>query len=187
MTRGIRLWSQQPAFRSGTLLNSLGTPAKYVYLTRWDTREAFRSYARSEEFLAAQAADPTTGLSTPGRPAEAYESVLDVSSEGEAAYVTLIDWNIMPGTAADSEARRQEQYDLRKQHHGPGFVFSRLERFLGATTRYLTSIGYTTLAGLRATNAGPQLQAFVQAHPVNEHSSVPLVSEPYEVVVHAGR
>jgi len=40
----------QQGFQSGTLLNSLSYPAKYVFLMRWENREARQAWTKGQQF-----------------------------------------------------------------------------------------------------------------------------------------
>jgi heme-degrading monooxygenase HmoA len=178
----------QPGFQEGTLLNSLSYPAKYVFLMRWESREARQAWTKGEAFNAFVEANPPQALVTPGRPQEAYDVLFRVTGEGQPAYVSLVDWTLdpRPGNAASFERTRQEVFALRKQYV-PGFVFNGLGRLFGHQSRYQVLQAYSTLEALRDTNVGspiPQLQAFVGAHPSSAYASTPPNAEGYEVVQH---
>lgn len=176
----------QHGFQAGTLLNSLSYPAKYVFLMRWENREARQAWTQGEAFSAFFQANPIQGLVTMGRPPEAYDVLFRVTGEGQPAYASLVDWALdpRPGNAASFEHTRKEIFELRKQYV-PGFVSNGLGRLLGHQYRYGVANFYSTLDALRAASPGsqiPQLQAFAGAHPPSEHASTPPSGEGYEVV-----
>src|SRR5262245_496624 len=86
------LGKAQPGFQEGTLLNALSYPAKYVFLMRWESREARQAWAKSEAFSAFFQANPPQALVTPGRPLEAYDVLVRVTGEGQPASAGLVDW-----------------------------------------------------------------------------------------------
>ena len=184
------LGKAQPGFQAGTLLNSLSYPAKYVFLTLWESREAGRAFAKGEAFSALFQANAVQELATLGRPQEAYDVLIRVMGEGQSAYALLIDWTIDPGpdNAASFERTRKEIFELRKRYV-PGFVGNGLGRLLGHAYRYQLVQFYSTMEALRSAVAGsqiPQIQAFMEAHPNSEHASTPPSGaegfEVYEVV-----
>ncbi len=183
------LTKAQHGFQTGTLMNSLSYPAKYVLLMLWESREARQAWAKGEAFSAFVQANPPQALVTPGRPQEAYDVLFRVTGEGQPAYAGLVDWTLdpRPGNAASFERTRKELFELRKQYV-PGFVVNGLGRLLGHQHRYQVVQFYSTMDAFRATNPGsqiPQLQAFVGAHPTSEHASTPPSAEGYEVVQQA--
>jgi len=176
----------QRGFQEGTLLNSLSYPAKYVILIRWESREARQVWAKGEAFNNFVHANPPQTLVTPSRPQEAYDVVLRVTGEGQAAYAGLVDWTLdpRPGNTASFERSRQELFALRKQHV-PGLVLNGLGRLYGHQHRYQVVQFYSTMDALRAASPGSpiaELQAFGQAHPPNAYASTPIAAEVYEVV-----
>jgi heme-degrading monooxygenase HmoA len=178
----------QRGFHEGTLLNSLSYPAKYVFLMRWESREARQVWAKGEVFNDFMQANPPQQLVTLGRPQEAYDVLVRVTGEGQPAYAGLVDWTLdpRPGNAASFERSRQEIFALRKQHV-PGLVLNGLGRLFGHQYRYQVVQFYSTLDALQAASPGspiPQLQAFGQAHPPSTYASTPPNGEVYEVVQH---
>jgi heme-degrading monooxygenase HmoA len=176
----------QQGFQSGTLLNSLSYPAKYVFLMRWENREARQAWSKSEAFSAFFQANPPQALATPGRPQEAYDVLLRVTGEGQPAYAGLVDWALDPrlDNTASFERTRKEIFELRKQYI-PGFVSNGFGRLLGHPYRYSVVQFYSTMEALQAANPSsqiPQLAAFMRAHPFSEHASTPPSGEGYEVV-----
>ena len=193
-TRAFEAWwaqlsglaKAQHGFQAGTLLNSLSYPAKYVFLMRWENREARQAWTKGEAFNAFLQANPPQALVTPGRPQEAYDVLCRVTGEGQPAYAGLVDWTLdpRPGNAASFERTRQDLFELRKQY-GPGFVANALGRLFGHQYRYGVAQFYSTMDAFRAAGPGsqiPQLQAFAGAHPTSEHASTPPSAEGYEVV-----
>jgi heme-degrading monooxygenase HmoA len=180
------LGKAQPGFQEGMLLNSLSYPAKYVFLMRWESREARQAWSKSEAFSAFFQANPPQALSTPGRSQEAYDVLMRVTGAGQAAYVVLTDWTLdaRPGTTASFERTRHELFELRK-HQVKGFVANGLGRLCGHQHRYQVVQFYSDMEAIQAANPGsqiPQLQAFMEAHPFSEHASTPPSAEVYEVV-----
>jgi len=180
------LTKAQHGFQTGTLMNSLSYPAKYVFLMLWENREARQTWTKGEAFNAFVEANPPQALVTPGRPQEAYDVLFRVTGEGQPAYATLVEWALdpRPGNAASFERTRKELFELRKQYV-PGFVVNGLGRLLGHEHRYQVVQFYSTMDAFRAASPGtqiPQLQAFVGAHPTSEHASTPPSGESYEVV-----
>ena len=180
------LGKAQPGFQEGMLLNSLSYPAKYVFLMRWESREARQAWSKGEVFSAFFQANPAQGLGTLGRPQEAYDVLFRVTGEGQAAYISLVDWALdpQPDNAVRFERTRQELFELRKQYV-PGFVANGLGRLFGHQHRYQVVQFYSTMDALRAASPGspiPQFQAFMEAHPFSEHASTPPSAEVYEVV-----
>jgi heme-degrading monooxygenase HmoA len=178
----------QRGFQEGTLLNSFSYPAKYVFLMRWESREARQAWAKSEAFSAFFQANPPQALATPGRAQEAYDVLVRVTGEGQPAYAGLVEWTLdpRPDNAASFERSRQEIFELRKQHV-PGFVLNGLGRLSGHQHRYQVVQFYSTMDALRAASPGspiPQLQAFGRAHPPSEYANTPLNAEVYEVAQH---
>lgn len=184
--RIIELGKAQQGFQAGTLLNSLSYPAKYVSLTLWESREAGRSFAKSEAFSTLFQANAVLEMATLSRPQEAYDVVMRVMGEGQSAYASLIDWTLdpQPDNAASFERTRKEIFELRKQYV-PGFVANGLGRLLGHPYRYQVVQFYSTMDALRSAVLGsqiPQIQAFIEAHPNSKHASTPVSAEAYEVV-----
>ena len=180
------LGKAQPGFQEGMLLNSLSYPAKYVFLMRWESREARQAWSKSEAFSAFFQANPAQELVTLGRPQEAYDVLFRVTGTGQAAYVSLVDWTLdrRPDNTASFERTRKELFELRKQYV-PGFVANGLGRLLGHQYRYQVVQFYSTMDAFSAGGSGsqiPQLQAFGGAHPPSEHASTPFSAEVYEVV-----
>jgi heme-degrading monooxygenase HmoA len=178
------LGKAQPGFQEGTLLNSLSYPAKYVFLMRWESREARQAWTKGEAFSAFFQANPPQELVTLGRPQEAYDVLFRVTGEGQAAYAGLGDWTLdpRPGNAASFERSRQEIFELRKQHV-PGLVLNGLGRLFGHQHRYQVVQFYSTMDALRAASPGspiPQLHAFGEAHPPSEYASALPSAEVYE-------
>jgi heme-degrading monooxygenase HmoA len=178
----------QHGFQEGTLLNSFSYPAKYVFLMRWESREARQAWSKGETFSAFFQANPPQALATPGRPQEAYDVLVRVTGEGQPAYAGLVDWTLdpRPDNAASFERSRQEIFALRKQHV-PGLVLNGLGRLCGHQGRYQVVQFYRTMDALRAASPGspiPELQAFGEAHPPSAYASTPPSVEVYEVVQH---
>src|SRR2546428_2006892 len=88
------LTKAQHGFQTGTLMNSLSYPAKYVLLMLWESREARQAWAKGEAFSAFVQANPPQALVTPGRPQEAYDVLFRVTGEGQPAYAGLGDWTL---------------------------------------------------------------------------------------------
>src|SRR5687768_637868 len=106
---------QQPGFQQLVMLNSLGYPAKYTLLVRWESRDAHRAWSRSDAFQDFAKEHPFRNdeLYTRSRPLEAYEVVLEVVNEGQQeAYVSLIDTiiDVRPGNATYFESSRKELF-----------------------------------------------------------------------------
>ena len=180
------LGKAQPGFQEGMLLNSLSYPAKYVFLMRWESRDARQAWSKGEAFSAFVQANPPQALVTPGRPQEAYDVLFRVTGQGQRAYAGLVDWTLdpRPGNTASFERSRQEIFELRKQYVS-GFVLNGLGRLFGHQYRYQVVQFYSTMDALRAASPGsqvPQLQAFGGAHPPSEYASAPVSAEVYEVV-----
>jgi heme-degrading monooxygenase HmoA len=176
----------QRGFQEGTLLNSFSYPAKYVFLMRWESREARQAWSKSEAFSTFFQANPPQALVTPGRPQEAYD--VRVTGEGQPAYAGLVEWTLdpRPGNAASFERSRQEIFELRKQYVA-GFVLNGLGRLAGHQSRYQVVQFYSTMDALQAASPGssiPQLQAFGNAHPPSAYASTLPSGEIYEVVQH---
>jgi heme-degrading monooxygenase HmoA len=176
----------QRGFQEGTLLNSLSYPAKYVFLMRWESREARQVWAKGEAFNDFFQANPPQEFVTLGRSQEAYDVLFRVTGEGQAAYAGLVDWTLdpRPGNATSFERSRKEIFALRK-HHVSGLVLNGLGRLCGHQYRYQVVQCYSTMDALQAASPGspiPQLQVFGEAHPPSAYASTPLSAEVYEVV-----
>lgn len=173
----------QPGFVSGALLNSLGDPARYSFLARWEGREAGRCFARSGALRDFRLAHPAEGLFCLSRPQEAYEGVVDVASEGQGSFVTLVEWNIKPGreNAAAFERSRQELFELRQKYQ-KGFVANLMRRFLGNPTRYLMVLSYSSREDAWAVSAAPEIQQFLRAHRYHQYAETPPAIEVYDTI-----
>ncbi len=170
----------QKGFSLSTLHNSLGYPNKYTALTRFETREDSQASQNSAAFRARLQARPEGLIVGRPRPTEAYEPVHRVGpTGGPAAFTTLVEWNVTPGTARAFESSRQELFDLR-QKHLKGFVRASLWRFLGNRTQYLVING--NAGGQGNGPQEPEIAAFQRAHPSSEYASAPPVIENYRNV-----
>lgn len=185
------LAQKQPGFQQRGVLNSLSYPRKYSVISRWDSREAFRANIMTEAYRAFQQANPAAAISTATRPQEGYEFILGVGDPTTIAsrnYITIVEWVINAGAAADYETSRKEVFELRQKLQ-QGFVRNSLWRLGGMANRYLILQAYTSLEGVRANATNPELQAFNSAHPVSNYSSTPNITDTFEVLqsVVAGR
>lgn len=126
------------------------------------------------------------GLIRPTRMTEAYESVFEVDADNaeqsSATCETLMDWTLTsPLVAPAFEKFAREMAGLTKAH-APGFVSSRLRRFLGNETRYLTIAISTDHAAARGRYQAPEIRAHLQAHPYTEFASQPVSAENFDMV-----
>lgn len=178
------LLKTQPGFVSAVLLNSLGYPAKYTSLTRWESRESYKGFSNSEAARNVVQAFMPGELAVPSRSVEAYEEVLAVVNEGQqGTYGVLVDWTINPGqaNATGFESNRKTFFELRRQHNSD-FVGGRLYRFQGNPTRYLVFTRYRTLDGLKDGRRAPEVQEFTRANPTTAYTSALNVLEHYEIM-----
>jgi len=176
----------QPGYLGTTFLQSYGNPGRYTLTSRWTDRDASLASSRSEQFMAWARSFVTNNLARPLRLSEAYESVFEVDAENMqpsgSTCEMWIDWTLNgPRVAPAFEAYFRQISELNKQY-APGFVTSRLRRYLGNHTRYLALAIVTDLAAARARSQVPELNAFWDGHPYSEFAPAPPISEVYFVV-----
>ena len=195
MTTLGELRKKQDGFLGQALLQSYGYSGKYAVTVRWETWEAADAFARSKGFRDLLDAGPLSGGGfTQTRPAQAYESVLDVNVDGFTGATAgqylcemLGDWVIDrgPAGAAAFESRFAELGELRKKHMS-GFGSMRLRRSLGNPFRYFAVIICKDLdAALKAWQPA-QLQRFASDHPIAEVTGVAPIIDNYRVVHRMG-
>ncbi len=160
---------EQPGFLRGGVGNSLGYPLRYTSLSVWESREASEVFRRSDAYQRWLLANPLGMVATATRPVEAYETVARVQERdiGDAGFIALTDVTVDLGKTQLFEERSQELLDLRKKI-GHGLISSTLTRFLGGGGRYLGYSVYTDREAARRTLVTPEIQTFMQAHPVSE-------------------
>jgi len=180
------LLRQQDALLRATLLNSLGSPAKYTLLEQWESRDACKSFSRSETLAEFARRYPWSQVANAGRPREAYEAVHRVLGSGKPAAAYLIDEVVGPGEGnIDAfETSRGEVYRLRKEH-GVGFAASLLSRFLGGGGRYLIFGGFVAAGDDRRTADVSEIQRFWHEHPREEKLVTSAVRDPQALVMSA--
>ena len=168
-------------FQLAVLFNSLGYPARYTSLTRWDNVEAFRGFFKGGGLGAHIRAG--TDFFTLVRPQEAYELVYRVGDPSVARgnCGILVEFNINPRSAQAFESSRKEVLELR-QKLVKGFVVSGLWRSPGTPTKYLVTQAYTDRKAAEAARTAPEVQAFMRAHPFTEYADAPPTIEAYELV-----
>jgi quinol monooxygenase YgiN len=182
----VAIQRKQPGYLGLTLLQSYGNPGRYTLTARWADREANRAAGRSEQFTAFARSVVNNGLFRPVRLAEAYESVFEVDADNMAPDTSTcemwIDWTLKsPAVAPAFEAYSRQMSELTRQY-APGFVTSRLRRFLGNDTRYLVLAIVTDRAAARGRFLAPQVKSFLDQHPYTEFASQPPTSEAYYVI-----
>jgi heme-degrading monooxygenase HmoA len=176
----------QPGYIGSTLLQSYGNPGRYTLISRWTDRDASRASARTDEFKAFARSLIGAGLIRPLRMTEAYESVFEIDADNanpnSSTCETLLDWSLnAPGLVPAFESFAREMAQLSKAH-APGFVSTRLRRFLGNETRYLTIAIASDRAAARARVQIPEIAAYLQAHPFTEFSVEPPAIDVCHVV-----
>ena len=147
----------QPGFQLQVLLRSLGYPAKFTLLQRWESREALDAFF------------------------EAYEVVLDVVSQGrQANFAVLLDFTVNVGfnNAQGFEQNRKEMFEFR-QKHVKGFVAGRIRRFLGDPTKYLVIQDWESREAAQAGQALPEMGEFFRTHQVGQFTSGPPTQDAY--------
>jgi heme oxygenase (mycobilin-producing) len=72
-----------PGFLYLQLLRPLGGDASHVFLTAWESREAFRHYMRSREHAVSHAREPGEIMARTQVRHEAFEVLMDSRSEPE--------------------------------------------------------------------------------------------------------
>lgn len=182
----VAIQQQQAGYIGSTLLQSFGTPGRHTLTARWTDRQAARASVRSSEFVAFAPTLLNSGLFRPVRLAEAYESVFEVDADNadpaRATCEVWIDWTLKnPIVAPAFEAFSLDIANLAKQH-SPGFVSSRLRRYLGTDLRYLALAIGTDRAAARARLDTPELRAYLEGHSYTDFAAAPPTSEAYEVV-----
>lgn len=171
--RAADILKGQPGFLRGGLANSAGTPAKYISLAVWESQAAGEAARRSDAYQTLLAATPLASLATIARPLEAFEIVHRVLDRDidEAGFVSLWDITIDPTKAQVFEDRARELLDL-VQKFGHGLISNSVARFLGGGGRYLAYLVTTNQETAQTTVNGPEVQAFMQAHPLTEFGGV---------------
>jgi quinol monooxygenase YgiN len=182
----VALHGQSSGFIGATLLQSFGNPSRHTLTQRWTEREAARASVRSDKFAAFARALTTSGLFRPLRLTEAYESVFEVDAPDADPNTSTceiwIDWTLKsPAVAPAFESFSRDISELARRH-APGFVSSRLRRFLGDDVRYLAIAIVTDRAAARARYVVPELKAFLDMHPYTEFALAPATAEVYSVV-----
>lgn len=182
--------ARQPGFLGSTVLQSYGNPGRYTLVTRWTEQSAGRAAARSHDFKAFAVSLLGAGLIRPTRMTEAFESVFQVDADNAdqnaSTCETLIEWSLKsPILAPAFEAFSRHRSELMRTH-APGFVSSRLRRFLGNDARYLVIAIATDRTAARARYQVPEIAAHLQAHPYTEFASAPASTETFEVVKRYG-
>ena len=177
---------QMPGYIGATLLQSYGNPTRYTHIGRWTDREAARAAVRSEQFSAFARSALASGLFRPVRLPEAYESVFEVDNtavpDSASTCEVLVDWTLKNAMVAPAfEAFAHDVADLMKQS-SVGFVSSRLRRFLGNDTRYLTIAIVTDQAAARSRLLTPEVQRFLETHPFTDFATAAPFAETYYVV-----
>jgi len=170
-------------FVSEVLLNGLGYPGKYVSISEWESREAWRTFHRSRGFLdACRSAEELGGGS---RPDETYEVAMTIGRlpSVPGAWGQLVEWSIKTGAADAFETSRKLLFDLR-QRQGGIFV-SKLYRFLGNSSRYLVMQAYETRDGEKAGRGAADIKEFFAVHPPTNYVNSAPAGE-YFTVMRAG-
>jgi len=182
----FKLLTQQTGFLRATLLNSLGTPARYTRLVQWESRGLGRAFERSEPLGAFLRAHPDGATHAPSRPFEAYEVVRRVLGASAPVAAYLIDEIVRPGPAAlqEFEESRGAVYGLRKRF-GPGFAPSLLSRFLGGGNRYLIFGSFAGPGDDRRTAESAEIVAYWEAHPTASHLVTSAIRDPQALVLSA--
>jgi quinol monooxygenase YgiN len=157
----------QPGYLGTTLLQSYGNPGRYTLTSRWTDRDASLASSRSEQFKVFARSFITSNIARPLRLSEAYESVFEVDADNMQASDSTcemwIDWTLKgPRAAPAFEAYFRQISELNKQY-APGFVTSRLRRYLGNFNRYLALAIVTDPAAARARAQVPEVRAFWDA------------------------
>lgn len=177
-------------FQFGVVGNSLGSPVHYTNVQRWDSREAFMAFFRSDKLTGALKAAQADGLFQIRRPPEIYEVVWRVGDPAGTDFkgARLVEWNV----AADPDKVRVWADDRRaladlREKHVPGFVAQSLWRYLGGANKYLVAQAYATTDAMSHGQIGPEVQAYMQAHPATDYVSAPPAIENFEVVLKVNR
>lgn len=171
----------QPGFQLQVLLRSLGYPAKYTLLQRWESREALDTFFGTDQWRAFRRENPLSSLVTTTRPVEAYEVVLDVVSQGrQANFAVLLDFTVNVGfnNAQGFEQNRKAVFEFRQQHV-KGFVAGRIRRFLGDPTKYLVIQDWESREAAQAGQALPEMGEFFRTHQVSQYTSGPPTQDAY--------
>jgi quinol monooxygenase YgiN len=171
-------------FVRGGLANSLGYPTRYTSLSVWENRQAAETFRRGDAYQRLLLANPLGTFATITRPAEAYEVVYRVQDRDirEAGVVSLWDITVDPMKAQDFEARSKELLDLVAKF-GHGLVSNTVARFLGGGGRYVAYLVNTDGEAAQATIGGPEVQAFMQQHPITEFGGA-ITARDNAVVIH---
>ena len=172
----------QKGFQTRTVLNSYSHPSMYAGSLRWESRDASRGAMTGAEFGKFLTANSVDGIMTFTRPAEAFEDVVTVGDPKQAGKCLLVfEFHIDLGKTATFEKNLKERFELR-QKLGHGYRFSRLFRLMGNTSRYVGASTFASREDALASNAVPEWQEYLRAHPHTEFTGTRPVGEMYEVM-----
>jgi heme-degrading monooxygenase HmoA len=173
---------RQQGFERGSVLNSLGYPAKFTILGSWVNRDAARNWGRNNlrDFLTQ---NPTEGIATPMGPVDAWETIIVTRSADPTpgAYAVLVDATIDPSKARDFEESRKRLFALRQQY-GKGFISNTLSRFLGAPGRYGILVASRSEQDSIATQNAVEVKRYWDEHPISEFGGGQPAIEICEIV-----
>jgi quinol monooxygenase YgiN len=177
--RFAQLVQQQPGFQAASLVNSLGTPSKFIGTTRFESLQAAMNWINSTALATFLQQNPLEGIMTPTRPTEAAETVIFERNQGNLGFVSLVEVTIdfKPGNVQAFESRCQELMKLWQQH-GKGVVLTALTRSLNGGGRYTIGWGHVTREDAQATLATPQIVQFMEKnHLSNFSSTAPVITQ----------
>lgn len=159
----------QRGIQGFSVWNSVGSPTKYAFLVRAESREALNKMRRTDAFRIAASA--VTAVANLSRPPEVYEVVFDTGNAG-GPFLRLTEWNVIGGPegAAAFEARSRQMAELH-QKAITGWIGTRLRRSLAAPNRYLTLRYGATLETAQPVKDPPAIQDFRRSNPPDKYTS----------------
>ena len=168
-----------PGLLYGSVVNSLGQPAKFATVYVWETEASFQAFFRSPNRTGL--VKTTEGIFTRLEPHQVYELQATVGlglASTDPRFVTLAEWTL---DEHGEEAFVSDQLGLLEveEQHDPLFAGGEVWRYLGSPGRYIVT---RSLRGQPAGDAVPAVRAFRQGHPQAMYSSVAPTVEQYRVV-----